>query len=60
MRYALCGFANFGSMGIALGGLTPLAPEREKEFAKVVFSAMVSGTIACFLTACIAGVLYKE
>merc|ERR1719285_1173917 len=58
--YALCGFANFGSMGIALGGLTPLAPEREKEFARVVFSAMVAGTIACFMTACIAGVLYKE
>jgi len=58
--YALCGFANFGSMGIALGGLTPLAPEREKEFARVVFSAMIAGTIACFMTACIAGVLYKE
>jgi len=58
--YALCGFANFGSMGIALGGLTPLAPEREKEFARVVLSAMIAGTIACFMTACIAGVLYKD
>jgi len=58
--YALCGFANFGSMGIQLGGLTPLAPERSKLFAQLVFSAMISGTVACFMTACIAGVLYVE
>lgn len=58
--YALCGFANFGSMGIQLGGMTPLAPQRAKLFAQLVFSAMISGTVACFMTACIAGVLYVE
>jgi len=57
--YALCGFANFGSIGILLGGLIPLAPKRSKEFSQIVFSAMIGGTIACFLTASIAGVLYK-
>jgi len=58
--YALCGFANFGSMGIQLGGLTPLAPHRKQEFATLVFSAMIAGTVACFMTACIAGVLYES
>lgn len=58
--YALCGFANFGSIGIILGGLTPLAPQRAGEFSRIVFSAMICGTIACFLTACIAGIVFKE
>jgi len=58
--YALFGFANFGSMGIQLGGLTPLAPHRKQEFATLVFSAMIAGTVACFMTACIAGVLYES
>lgn len=57
--FALCGFANFGSIGVALGGLTPIAPNQSKQLARLVFSAMIAGNIACFMTACIAGVLVK-
>ena len=56
--YALCGFANPGSIGVQLATLSSLAPERKADFAKVVMRAFVSGTMACFLTACIAGTLY--
>ncbi|XP_072045726.1 solute carrier family 28 member 3-like [Amphiura filiformis] len=56
--YALCGFANVGSIGIQLGGLTPMAPERKGDLAAVSIRALISGTVACFMTACIAGVLY--
>lgn len=57
--FALCGFSNFGSIGIQLGGLTPLAPNQGKKLAKLVFSAMVAGNTACFMTACIAGIFYE-
>uniref|UniRef100_A0A7S1VSV7 Sodium/nucleoside cotransporter n=1 Tax=Grammatophora oceanica TaxID=210454 RepID=A0A7S1VSV7_9STRA len=57
--YALCGFSNFGSIGIQLGGLTPLAPNQGKKLAKLVFSAMIAGNTACFMTACIAGIFYE-
>lgn len=57
--YALCGFANFGSIGITLGGLGALAPTRKSDLTKMVVRAMVCGNVACFLTACIAGLLYK-
>ncbi|XP_071791943.1 solute carrier family 28 member 3-like isoform X2 [Asterias amurensis] len=56
--YALCGFANLSSIGIQLGGLTPMAPSRRGDFAAVAIRSLVAGTIACFMTACIAGVLY--
>lgn len=55
--YALCGFANFGSIGIQLGGLTAMCPERRSDISKLVFSAMVAGHITCCLTACVAGIL---
>eukprot|EP01134_Creolimax_fragrantissima_P000099 CFRG0099T1 len=55
--YALCGFANIGSMGIQLGGLTPMAPHRASDFARCVTRALLAGTIACFSTACVAGFL---
>lgn len=58
--YALCGFANFGSIGITLGGLGALAPSRKPELAQMVVRAMICGNVACFLTACIAGLLFKE
>lgn len=58
--YALCGFSNFGSIGIQLGGLTPLAPKRAGSLAKLVFSAMIAGNTACLMTACIAGIFYEE
>eukprot|EP00797_Seminavis_robusta_P031235 Sro672_g185080.1 family 28 member 3 (449) ;mRNA; r:30158-31504 len=58
--YALCGFSNFGSIGIQLGGLTPLAPSKAKSLTKLVLSAMIAGNTACFMTACIAGLLYDS
>jgi len=57
--YALCGFSNFGSIGIQLGGLTPLAPKQGPNLAKLVVSAMIAGNTACLMTACIAGILYE-
>eukprot|EP01083_Nonionella_stella_P054379 143538_1 len=56
--YALCGFSNFGSMGIMLGGLLQLAPSRAKDLTELVLSAMLAGNVACFMTACIAALLY--
>jgi len=55
--YALCGFANFGSIGIQLGGIGGIAPERKKDLAKLVTKAMVGGALASWLTATIAGIL---
>ncbi|NXI70497.1 S28A3 protein, partial [Anseranas semipalmata] len=55
--YALCGFANFGSLGLVIGGLTSIAPSKRKEIAGGAFRAMIAGTVACFMTACIAGML---
>ena len=55
--YALCGFANFGSIGIQLGGIGGMAPERKKDLAKLVTKAMVGGALASWLTATIAGLL---
>lgn len=58
--YALCGFANPGSIGVQLATLSSMAPGRKADFAAVAFRAFVSGTLACFLTACIAGALYDK
>ena len=55
--YALCGFANIGSIGIQIGGIGGIAPERQSDLAKIGVRAMVAGTLACFTTACIAGML---
>ncbi|XP_015135864.2 solute carrier family 28 member 3 [Gallus gallus] len=55
--YALCGFANFGSLGMVIGSLTSMAPSKKKEIANGAFRAMIAGTVACFMTACIAGML---
>ncbi|WP_341228197.1 nucleoside transporter C-terminal domain-containing protein [uncultured Arcticibacterium sp.] len=55
--YALCGFANFASIGIQLGGIGGIAPERKKDIAKLATKAMIGGAIASNLTACIAGIL---
>ena len=55
--YALCGFANFGSIGIQLGGIGGIAPERKKDISELVLKAMIGGAIASFITACIAGIL---
>ncbi|MEL6351465.1 MAG: NupC/NupG family nucleoside CNT transporter [Cyanobacteria bacterium J06627_28] len=55
--YALCGFANIGSIGIQIGGIGGIAPSRQSDLAKIGVRAMVAGTLACFTTACIAGIL---
>jgi CNT family concentrative nucleoside transporter len=55
--YALCGFANFGSLAILLGGLGGLAPSRRGEVAQLGLRSIVSGTLASFSTACVAGML---
>jgi CNT family concentrative nucleoside transporter len=55
--FALAGFANFSSVGIQLGGIGALAPERKGDLAKLGFRAMLAGTLANFLSATIAGIL---
>jgi CNT family concentrative nucleoside transporter len=60
LTYALCGFANFASIGIQLGGIGGMAPERRGDLAKLGLRAMIAGALACFMTACVAGVLLAE
>ena len=55
--YALCGFANFASIGIQLGGIGSIAPDRRKDLSKIVFKAMLGGALASWLTASIAGIM---
>jgi CNT family concentrative nucleoside transporter len=57
MTYALCGFSNFSSIGIQIGGLGAMAPERQGDFARLGLKAMLCGALATCMTACIAGVL---
>ncbi|HEB52724.1 MAG TPA: NupC/NupG family nucleoside CNT transporter [bacterium] len=55
--FALCGFANFGSVAIQIGGLGAMAPERRADLAKLGLRAMLAGALATCMTACVAGVL---
>ncbi len=55
--FALCGFANLSSIGIQLGGIGSLAPNLRPELARLGFKALLAGTLANFLSACIAGIL---
>lgn len=55
--YALCGFANFGSIGIQLGGIGGIAPNRKHDLATIALRAMIGGTLAAFMTATVAGIL---
>jgi CNT family concentrative nucleoside transporter len=55
--YALCGFANFGSIAVMIGGIGGLVPNRRKDFAKYGFRSMIGGALAAFMTAAIAGML---
>lgn len=57
LTYALCSFANFGSLGILIGGLSSLAPMRREEVASMGLKAMLGGLLAGFLTAAVAGAL---
>lgn len=57
MLYALCGFANFGSLGIMIGGLSVMAPERRSEIASLGLKSIVSGTIVTLLLGAVVGML---
>jgi len=58
LTYALCGFSNLVSIGIQVGGLGAMAPSRRAELAGLGFRALLGGNLACFMTACIAGMLF--
>jgi CNT family concentrative nucleoside transporter len=57
MTYALCGFANFSSIGIQLGGIGGIAPDRRGDLARLGLRAMLGGTLAAFMNACVASLL---
>jgi CNT family concentrative nucleoside transporter len=56
--YALCGFSNFASIGIQIGGISTMAPNQRKTLTELGIYALIAGTVACFFTAIIAGVIY--
>ncbi|NND77704.1 MAG: Na+ dependent nucleoside transporter [Flavobacteriales bacterium] len=56
--YALCGFANFSSIGIQIGGIGAIAPSQRKTLSQFGIKALIGGTLACFATAAIAGMFY--
>jgi CNT family concentrative nucleoside transporter len=60
VTYALCGFANFASIGIQIGGIGALAPKQRKILSEFGIKALIGGTVACFLTAAIAGMLVTD
>jgi CNT family concentrative nucleoside transporter len=55
--YALCGFANFSSIAIQIGGIGALAPERRADLARLGLKSMIAGLLACYLFAAVVGVL---
>ena len=55
--YALCGFANFSSIGIQIGGISAIAPKRKADLSRIAVKAMFGGAIASWITATIAGLL---
>ena len=58
--YALCGFGSVVAIGINIGALGAVAPQRKGEIAQRALRAMVAGNIACFMTACVAGKQYAS
>jgi CNT family concentrative nucleoside transporter len=57
MVYAMCGFANFGSVGIMIGGMTAMVPERRAEIVSLALRSLVSGTLATSMTGAIIGIV---
>ena len=57
LTYALCGFSNFASVGILIGGIGALAPNQRTTLAQLGIKALIGGSLACFLTACVAAML---
>jgi CNT family concentrative nucleoside transporter len=58
VTYALCGFANFASIGIQIGGISQLAPNQRRNLTELGIKALIGGTIACLMCGCIAGMLF--
>ena len=58
--YALCGFANFASIGIQIGGISALAPNRRGDLAKLGIRAMIAGLLACYITATVVGIILPQ
>jgi CNT family concentrative nucleoside transporter len=58
MTYAMCGFANFGSLGIMIGGIGAMAPARRNEVVGLGMKSIVAGTIATCMTGAVVGILY--
>ena len=59
LTYALCGFSNFASIGIQIGGISSLAPNQRGHLAQLGLRALLGGTLACLMTAAIAGMLFS-
>uniref|UniRef100_A0A3Q1GA61 Solute carrier family 28 member 3 n=1 Tax=Acanthochromis polyacanthus TaxID=80966 RepID=A0A3Q1GA61_9TELE len=53
--YALCGFSNFAALGMSIGGLSAMAPDRRSDISSCGRRALIAGSVSCFMTACIAG-----
>ncbi len=58
MTYAMCGFANFGSLGIMIGGMGAMVPERRDEIVGLGMKSIVAGTIATCMTGAVVGIIY--
>jgi CNT family concentrative nucleoside transporter len=56
--FALCGFANFSSIAIQIGGIAPLAPNKKADLAKLGLRAVLGGVLATMMTATLAGILF--
>ncbi len=57
LSYALCGFANFASVGVMIGGISSMVPKRSHELAKLGLKSLLGGLLAGFMTACMAGII---
>lgn len=58
MTYAMCGFANFGSLGIMIGGIGLMAPDRRAEIVQLGLKSIIAGTLATLMTGSIVGFLW--
>lgn len=58
--YALCGFSNFSSIGIQIGGISALSPKQRPTLTALGIKALIGGTVACFMTAAVAGMILEE
>ncbi|MBQ6108060.1 MAG: hypothetical protein IJK97_07595, partial [Thermoguttaceae bacterium] len=56
LTYALCGFANFGSLAIMVGGIGSLVPEKRRDIAQLALRSLLSGTFAAFITASLSAI----